>query len=135
MIKTRPKYPTDLYGTIYIDKIQKAVVICLIIPTIFSFDAISSIKKYPDVWRTPWIQHQKERLDLTWLPYMLIISHFLIQAMIRIDTYFFNQIMTISQKGADKIRRQKSCRQCLHDNMFDNVCYLCNSGKYVFSRT
>jgi hypothetical protein len=52
MIKARPKYPTDLYGTIYIDNIQKAVVICLIIPTIFSFDAGSSIKKYPDVWRT-----------------------------------------------------------------------------------
>ena len=52
MIKARPKYPTDLYGTIYIDNIQKAVVICLIIPTVFSFDAGSSIKKYPDVWRT-----------------------------------------------------------------------------------
>ena len=49
MIKARPKYPTDLYGTIYTDNIQKAVVICLIIPTIFSFDAGSSIKKYPDV--------------------------------------------------------------------------------------
>jgi len=49
MIKARPKYPTDLYGTIYIDSIQKAVVICLIIPTIFPFDAGSSIKKYPDV--------------------------------------------------------------------------------------
>jgi hypothetical protein len=43
MIKARPKYPTDLYGTIYIDNIQKAVVICLIIPTIFPFDAISCI--------------------------------------------------------------------------------------------
>jgi hypothetical protein len=43
-------HPTDLYGTIYIDNIQKAVVICLIIPTIFPFDAGSSrIKKYPDV--------------------------------------------------------------------------------------
>ena len=51
MIKVRPKYPTDLYGTIYIDNIQKAVVICLIIPT-FPFDAGSSIKKYPDVWHT-----------------------------------------------------------------------------------
>jgi hypothetical protein len=38
MIKARPKYPTDLYGNIYIDNIQKAVVICLIIPTIFPFD-------------------------------------------------------------------------------------------------
>ena len=45
MIKARPKYPTDLYGTIYIDNIQKAVVISLIIPTIFPFDAGSSIKK------------------------------------------------------------------------------------------
>jgi hypothetical protein len=44
MVKARPKYPTDLYGTIYIDNIQKAVVICLIIPTIFPFDAISIIK-------------------------------------------------------------------------------------------
>ena len=44
MIKARPKYPTDLYDTIYIDNIQKAVVICLIIPTIFPFDAGSSIK-------------------------------------------------------------------------------------------
>jgi hypothetical protein len=49
MIKARPKYPTDLYGTIYIDNIQKAVVIYLIIPTIFPFDAGSNIKKYPDV--------------------------------------------------------------------------------------
>ena len=39
MIKARPKYPTDLYGTIYIDNIQKAVVICLIIPTTFPVDA------------------------------------------------------------------------------------------------
>jgi hypothetical protein len=46
MIKARPKYPMDLYGTIYIDNIQKAVVICLIIPTIFAFDAEASIKKY-----------------------------------------------------------------------------------------
>ena len=37
--KARPKYLADLYGTIYIDNIQKAVVICLIIPTTFSFDA------------------------------------------------------------------------------------------------
>jgi hypothetical protein len=44
MVKARPKYSTDLYGTIYIDNIQKAVVICLIIPTIFPFDAISIIK-------------------------------------------------------------------------------------------
>jgi hypothetical protein len=33
-------YPTDLYGNIYIDNIQKAVVICLIIPTIFPFDIL-----------------------------------------------------------------------------------------------
>jgi hypothetical protein len=45
MIKARPKYPTDLYGTIYIDNIlyidniHKAVVISLIIPTTFPFDA------------------------------------------------------------------------------------------------
>ena len=39
MIKARPKYPTDLHGTIYIDNIQKAVVICLIIPTTFPVDA------------------------------------------------------------------------------------------------
>ena len=52
--KARPKYSTDLYDTIYIDNIQKAVVICLIIPTIFPFDAGSSIKKNTrqDVWRT-----------------------------------------------------------------------------------
>ena len=47
MIKASSKYPTDLYGTIYIDNIQKAVVICLIIPTIFPFDAGFSIKKIP----------------------------------------------------------------------------------------
>jgi hypothetical protein len=52
MIKTRPKYPTDLYGNIYIDYIHKAVVICLIIPAVFPFDAGFSIKKYPDVGRT-----------------------------------------------------------------------------------
>ena len=39
MIKARPKYPTDLYCNIYIDNIHKAVVICLIIPTIFPFHA------------------------------------------------------------------------------------------------
>jgi hypothetical protein len=39
MIKARPKYPMDLYCNIYIDKIHKAVVICLIIPTIFPFHA------------------------------------------------------------------------------------------------
>ena len=49
MIKAKPKYATVLYGTIYIDNIQKAVVICLIIPTIFPFAAGSSIKKYLDV--------------------------------------------------------------------------------------
>jgi hypothetical protein len=49
MIKAKPKYATVLYGTIYIDNtsIQKAVVICLIIPTIFPFAAGSSIKKIP----------------------------------------------------------------------------------------
>ena len=35
MMKAIPKYPTDLYCTIYIDTIQKDVVICLIIPTFF----------------------------------------------------------------------------------------------------
>ena len=34
---------------------------------------------------------------------MLIISHIPIQEVIRIDTYFFNQIMTISKKGADNM--------------------------------
>ena len=43
MIKARPKYPTNLYGTIYIDNIQKAVVICLIIPTTYPFDAGSRV--------------------------------------------------------------------------------------------
>ena len=44
MIKARPKYPTNLYGTIYIDNIQKAVVICLIIPTTNPFDAGSRVE-------------------------------------------------------------------------------------------
>ena len=65
LYEATPKYPTDLYNNIYIDNIQKAVVICLIIPTIFPFDTISSIKntrmydvrcppcdKIVDVWRT-----------------------------------------------------------------------------------
>ena len=43
MIKARPKYPTNLYGTIYIDNIQKVVVICVIIPTTFPFDAGSRV--------------------------------------------------------------------------------------------
>ena len=60
MIKTRPKYPTDLYGTIYIDNIQNAVVISLIISTIFPFDAGSSIRKTRmcDVRCPPCIQNQ-----------------------------------------------------------------------------
>ena len=37
-----PYGPTDLYGTIYIDNIQEAVVICLIILT-FPFDAGSRV--------------------------------------------------------------------------------------------
>jgi hypothetical protein len=44
MIKARPKYPTELYGNNYIDNIQKAVVICLIIPTTFPVDAGSASK-------------------------------------------------------------------------------------------
>ena len=43
MIQARPKYPTGLYGTFYIDSIQKAVFICLIIPTTFPFDAVSRV--------------------------------------------------------------------------------------------
>ena len=43
MIKARPKYPTDLHGNIYINNIQKAVVICLIIQTTFPFDAGSRV--------------------------------------------------------------------------------------------
>ena len=35
-MKARPKYHTDLYDNIYIDNIQKFVVICLLIPTTFS---------------------------------------------------------------------------------------------------
>jgi hypothetical protein len=47
MIIARPKYPTDLHGTIYIDNIQKAVVICLIILTTFPFDAGSRVDNVP----------------------------------------------------------------------------------------
>jgi hypothetical protein len=43
MINANPKYLTDLYGTIYIGNIQKAVVICLIIPTTFPVDAGSRV--------------------------------------------------------------------------------------------
>ena len=43
MIKARPKYPMDLHGTIYINNIKKAVVICLIIPTAFPFDVGSRV--------------------------------------------------------------------------------------------
>ena len=43
MIKARPKYPMDFYDNIYIDNIQKAVVICLIISTTFPFGAGSSV--------------------------------------------------------------------------------------------
>ena len=39
MIKARPKYRTDLYDSVYIDNIQKAVVTCLNIRTTFPFDA------------------------------------------------------------------------------------------------
>jgi len=65
MIKARPKYPAYLYDNIHIDNIQKAVGICLIIPTIFPFDAGSRVDNvrhtsryffmldpYPDAWRT-----------------------------------------------------------------------------------
>jgi hypothetical protein len=48
MIKARPKYPTDLYGTIYIDNIQKAVVICLIMNN-FRHYKVFDKEKFPDV--------------------------------------------------------------------------------------
>ena len=64
MIKARPKYPTDLYGTNCIDNIQKAVVICLINPKIFPFDQ-NNTRMY-DVWCPLWIQHQKVMLS-EWL--------------------------------------------------------------------
>ena len=41
MNKARPKHSTNLNGNIYIDNIQKAVVICLIITTTFPLDAES----------------------------------------------------------------------------------------------
>ena len=65
MIKARPKYPRDLYDNIYIDNIQNVVVIFLIIPTTFPFDAGSSITintRMYDVRCPPWIQHQNEIL-------------------------------------------------------------------------
>ena len=37
----------------------------------------------------------------------LIIFHLAIQEMIRLDTDFIHQNMTISQKGADKMHRKK----------------------------
>ena len=64
MIKARPKYPTDLHSTIYIDDIQKAVVICLIIPT-FPFDAGSRVDnvRHASGDLLCWIQHQEEILS------------------------------------------------------------------------
>ena len=61
MIKARSKYPTDLYSTIYIDNIQKAVVICLIIPT-FPFDAGSRVDnvRHTSCHFLCWIQHQRK---------------------------------------------------------------------------
>jgi hypothetical protein len=65
MVKARPKYPTDLYGTIYIDNIQKAVVICIIIPTTFPFDVGSRLDnaRHTSGYFLCWIQHQKEILS------------------------------------------------------------------------
>jgi hypothetical protein len=66
MIKARPKYPTDLYGTIYINNIQKAVVICLIIPTTFPFDAgsrVDNVRHTSGYFFLYWIQRQEEMLS------------------------------------------------------------------------
>jgi hypothetical protein len=65
MIKARPKYPTDLYGSIYIDNIQKAVVICLTIPTAFSFDDGSRVDnvRHASGYFLCWIQHQRQMLS------------------------------------------------------------------------
>jgi hypothetical protein len=52
MIKARPKYPTDLYGTIYIDKIQKALSFVESFRQYFLLMLDSAWKKYLDVWRT-----------------------------------------------------------------------------------
>ena len=51
MIKARPKYPTGLYGTIYIENIRKAVVICLIIPTTFPLDAAPRVDNVRHAFR------------------------------------------------------------------------------------
>ena len=66
MIKARPKYSMDLYGTIYIDNIQKAVVICLIIPTTFPFDAgsrVDNVRHTSGYFFLYWIQRQEEMLS------------------------------------------------------------------------
>jgi hypothetical protein len=46
MIKARPKYPMDLYDNIYIDNIQKVVVICLMISFILFGQAASEEKLF-----------------------------------------------------------------------------------------
>ena len=76
MIKARPKYPTGLYDNIYIDNIQKAVVICLIIPTTFPFDAGSTkIIHFSDVMLDPAskgnspVGNRKNKTNLRQIPF------------------------------------------------------------------
>jgi hypothetical protein len=69
MIKARPKYSMDLYGSIYIDNIQKYVVICLFIKTTFPFDAgsrVDIVRHTSGYFFLCWFQQQKEILS-EWL--------------------------------------------------------------------
>ena len=50
--KSQTKVPYGLVWYYLHRQYSKTVVICLIILTTFPFDAGSSIKQYPDVWRT-----------------------------------------------------------------------------------
>jgi hypothetical protein len=55
--QTKVPYRLVMYGTFYIDNIQKAVIICLIIPTIFPSD-FGSRAKYPtDLYGTIYIDN------------------------------------------------------------------------------
>ena len=55
--KSQTKIPCGLVWYYLHYNIQKVVVICLIIPTIFPFDAGTSIKKYQDIWRTLYLHN------------------------------------------------------------------------------
>jgi hypothetical protein len=80
----------NLYGTIYIDNTEKAVVICLIIPTIFPVDTWSSIKKIPE--NVTYVVHHF-KIVLRHVFYKEVFALFSVDSVRHTSRYFFSRTL------------------------------------------